>query len=113
MDLRTAKNHWISMWEWLSQNPGKYAKDWPEWKKNGGNVENIKIQYLHGPCAICDSDCVKCPIVWDPFENCSELTLAWLFETMDFNLQDKENIPQIVKLAKQLKDMPWKETYDT
>ena len=108
------------LWDWLSRNPLKRKGDWPEWQKNGGTYFDAGNE-----CFACDacSDCSSCPLVW-PNGHCYErlmngTTLKGLFKrwyiltevsrsyilrgAMD---QAKENIPELIQLARRIRDLP-------
>lgn len=110
MDLKTAQKHYKDLWTWISQNPGKYINDWPEWESNSGKVPNIQKPYVINPfpCKISNYNCENCPINWKPFEDCIKLVQSWAFETMHYRIR-KKDFTQLVKIAEQLSNMPWKE----
>ena len=53
------------LWEWLEKHPSKAKRNWPGWKENGGNIEDIN----GNSCACCDyvttisRDCSACPLI--------------------------------------------------
>ena len=108
------------LWHWLSLNPFELKENWPEWKKNGG-----KYLDAGNECFACDAcgDCSGCPIMW-PNGHCYErvvegITLNGLFkrwhilnEVSRASLrrgaieQAKENIPELIQLARRIRDLP-------
>lgn len=51
------------MWKWLAENQDKQKESWPEWKENGGKIENVVCS-----CFCCEynggNNCDECPLVW-------------------------------------------------
>ena len=108
------------LWNWLSHNPFNRKDEWPEWQKNGGPY----IDDGH-ECFACDAceDCSHCPLVW-PNGHCYErvvegITLNGLFkrwhilnEASRADLQRgaieqaKESIPDLIQLARRIRDLP-------
>ena len=108
------------LWDWLSRNPLKRKGDWPEWLKNGGVYIDSGNE-----CFACEScgDCSRCPLVW-PGGHCEEQvvdgkTLQGLFKRWHmitemscgyiyrgFVEQAKENIPELIQLARRIRDLP-------
>lgn len=62
------------MWNWLADNPSKDKKDWPRWRKNGGDIE-----HCFASCFMCEYasahsantkiaiNCHICPLAWPSF----------------------------------------------
>lgn len=52
-----------ALWDWLAKNPDKEKREWPGWKKNGGQFANSEFD-----CYACDyteknrTGCTKCPL---------------------------------------------------
>ena len=108
------------LWNWLSHNPFKRKRDWPEWEKNGGKYIDDGNE-----CFACDAcpDCSGCPLVW-PTGHCYERvvdgeTLYGLFnywhamtENSIGHIQQgrielaNENIPGLIQLARRIRDLP-------
>ena len=108
------------LWDWLSRNPLKRKGDWPEWHENGG----IYLDSGNG-CFACEAcgDCSRCPLAW-PEGNCYERvvegkTLDGLFKRwhvlneISRNLFNRgffdlawESIPEIIQLARRIRDLP-------
>lgn len=101
------------LWHWLALNPFKRKGEWPEWQKNGGH-------YLDNgqECFACDAceDCVHCPLVW-PEGHCYErggLFMCWYGLTklsqsyilLGLIDQAKENIPELIQIARRIRDLP-------
>jgi hypothetical protein len=49
------------LWMWLSENPECDKNEWPQWKHNGGTIDNVGSL-----CFACFScvECRDCPLVW-------------------------------------------------
>ena len=108
------------LWHWLALNPFKRKGEWPEWQKNGGHYLDARHE-----CFACDAceDCVHCPLVW-PNGHCYErvvegITLNGLFKrwyilngvSRSYILRGridlaKENIPELIQLARRIRDLP-------
>ena len=102
------------LWDWLSRNPLKRKGEWPEWLKNGGVYIDSGNE-----CFACDAcgDCFRCPLVW-PNGHCYErvvegITLEGLFkrwyilnEISRSYILTKENIPELIQLARRIRDLP-------
>ena len=53
-------------WDWLYRHPSKNKEDWPRWKKNGGDLDEVSMD-----CFACEyveqfeeEECRLCPFVW-------------------------------------------------
>ena len=73
--------HHVKLWEWLAANPTKHKNDWPEWKINGGNVNNADCLCFACECREESTACfTECPLIW-PKEHswrvCGALFYAW------------------------------------
>ena len=108
------------LWHWLALNPFKRKGEWPEWQKNGGHYLDAGNE-----CFACDAcgDCSICPLVW-PNGHCYErivegITLNGLFkrwyilnEVSQSYIrrglidQAKENIPELIQIARRIRDLP-------
>ena len=56
------------LWLWLSENPGKFKSDWPEfvWDMDT-RFHYYSGEKIYGSCFACfytNRDCKKCPINW-------------------------------------------------
>lgn len=89
------------MWNYLYENPNKNKKDWPRWKRNGGD-----IKIVIGNCFACKYDykfngtCDHCPFNIDINKTClNDLYIEWCHNN---NLEKRK------QLAKQIRDFPIK-----
>lgn len=98
----------IRLWDWLSKNPDKMKKDWPEWEENGGE----EIEHAQSYCFACDyaaskndgvnCDCDYCPLVWPDGFGCTDA--GNLFDYWYWAYGNEKSA-----LAKQIRDLPIKE----
>ena len=116
------------MWQWLSDNPNKNKRDWPRWKRNGGDIEK---PYYSAHCFACgyadkstienlgyssDEDkCMYCPFDIDLNKTCLNglyLKYSLLKESYLSKYQSKENKKyikkQIEEIIIQIRDFPIK-----
>lgn len=94
----------IRLWDWLSKNPDKRKKDWPEWQANGGNVARVS-----GDCFACEytmkcnyCSCSNCPLIWPNNISCNRL--GGLFIRWNGAVGNEKQA-----LAEQIRDLPVKE----
>ena len=109
------------LWDWLSRNPLKRKGDWPEWQKNGGTCLDSENE-----CFACEAcgDCFRCPLVW-PNGHCYEIVVDGItynglfkrwhvlneissnrFNRLGFFDLAWESIPEIIQLARRIRDLP-------
>lgn len=65
------------LWDWLAKNPDRDTRDWPRWRKNGGEYQT-PISH----CFACEYDeeeggeagnifaCESCPLEWPQGKLC-------------------------------------------
>ena len=66
MNIKFDHTNHKKLWNWLAENPDKDKEDWPEWKKNGGGVEeSIRHCFACAYEAVHNEDsCHTCPLIW-------------------------------------------------
>lgn len=104
------------MWQWLSNHPDKHKRDWPRWKRNGGNIENISsycfgcnynIIYKNTIEKIIDNhkqlnydilfgpECKNCPFIINIRKGClNNLYIRWCYSS---NLNKKRELALQIK----------------
>jgi hypothetical protein len=97
------------LWDWLSKNPCKEKFEWPGWKSNGGEYEDIE-NYCFACCANNLSDChPSCPLIWPEFsrgkDSCGDLCFDWSYS----GRYGDNDIDKRTKLAQQIRDLPVRE----
>ena len=60
---KKALQHCVAMWEWLTENPLKEKKDWPEWEENGGELQASLYCFacefnLQQKWSFCNDNCI-------------------------------------------------------
>ena len=88
------------LWNWLSNNPGKFKDEWPGWKGRGGEFFSSK------KCFACDvaRTCLSCPLDWDQYICSSAFShfSIWNFYTVELAEMLKGSYDEELKLATQM-----------
>lgn len=107
------------LWDWLSKNPRFDKTDWPEWKENGGDVEDVCTD-----CFACEydelvakekklprSNCTHCPITWRIVKNEHGVrkSRCYYIRSEFYEWQYSDNMKERVMLAEIIRDLPWED----
>jgi len=101
------------LWTWISKNPEHNFKgDWFRWKRNGGDIENCRINcfacdFMHKYFLCC---AIKgCPIIWSPITSYKKaFCIPSIFsEYTDAGL--KKEWKKAAILALKIANLPWRE----
>lgn len=99
MTLKTAKKRHKELWDWLSKNPKKGKWQWPMWRDNGGKYRHVSFGCCFA-CEISQGCCDDCPIIWPKGNCCTD---------EEDGLYDLWSLHKTIKLATQIRDLPWKD----
>lgn len=100
------------LWAWIVEHPDLCKEEWPRWKTNNGDVDNV-----HNDCFACDiarkivgkdrtvSICVHCPINWKLGRQCLRTFSTW-FEFLD--AVEDGNWERAKKMARKIMNAKWK-----
>ena len=101
MDKYTALKLHRELWLWLAENPSKWKSDWPRWRFNGGDIDEVEAD-----CFCCEyeySSCFKPLVIWPGGEcewddsNYDGLFTRWV---------ESENLKQKSRLANAIANLP-------
>lgn len=102
----------VALWDWLSENPDKQEKEWPEWAWNGGEYYDAPTPF-NNKCFCCmyvdylNESCNACPLVWPHDRKCGESNDYGIGL---FDEWHSEADPQRrSELAAQIRDLPVRE----
>lgn len=100
------------LWDWCYCNPEKEKYDWPRWKRNGGDIDNLEYGAFCFPCnwvmKHCKGSCNKCFFEWPEGMYCNRNTddatgIYFLWKTTSLS-----NHTNRKKYAKIIRDLPLK-----
>lgn len=108
-DKRTNEELHRALWRWLAETGSKWKREWPEWKHNGGLVEEVKcLCFACYAMTECDDEFKRCPIRWAVEGNCN----YGKSEYKQWNClmgDDSGDVDERKRIAAIIAELPWKE----
>lgn len=123
LTLEQTKRLHRELWFWIENNPTKYRVSWPgwHWYKN-----DFDLFIGHSTCWLClyAKECCFCPVMWDrdkeldcakgnsPYLKYRNIVLCWdeLFgKTSSSNNFSEEELFYIIKYAREIRNIKWKD----
>ncbi len=85
------------LWEWLTENPGQKKYAWPEWKSNGGKVQDMVFDCPCCEVGHCLYACLDCPLL-DFWPKASSHSVSCRQDTSPFHLWVKTEQSEYARL---------------
>ena len=105
MEVKKAHKLHRALWDWIFHHPSKSTEDWPEWEKNGGDID---AGFFCFACIVAGGSCMVCPIDWES----EGVPLCWSSKGSSYTRFCKAKSPKTQKkYAAKVRDIPWK--YET
>lgn len=91
------------LWDWLAKHPTKQKWNWPEWKNNGGTIEEVTADCFGCESSYRDLDGdIICPLCRECYRHHPEVCLYGNYHKWNWSDDAKERR----RLARIIRDLP-------